>query len=76
MRNAGKPYVVAATLLWLGLALSVPGCEKPLFPETLPRSPYERYMTLRGQHRPMTEEGPTGQEQPALRERLKPLGQP
>jgi len=52
------------------------GCEKPLFPKDLARSPYERYEVLRGQQRPSTEENSFGGEEPALRERLRPLGQP
>ena len=52
------------------------GCEKALFPENLARSPYERYGTLRGQYRPATEQNAFGADQPALRQRLKPLGQP
>lgn len=62
-------------LLALPLALAG-GCEKPLFPKNLPRTPYERYQTLRGQQRPSSEENAFGGEQPALRERLKPLGEP
>jgi len=52
------------------------GCEKPLFPEAQPRSPFERYLTLRGQQRPTVEEDATGRERPALRQRLRPLDQP
>lgn len=59
----------------LALALLAGGCEKALFPEDLPRSPYERYMALRGRAAPMHEEGATGAKEPALRERLKPLDQ-
>ena len=58
------------------LTLGLVGCEKPLFPPNLPRSPYERYQTLRGQQRPATEENAYGAQEPALRERLRPLGQP
>lgn len=52
------------------------GCEKALFPENAPRSPYERFQTLRGQQRPAMETNAFGVEQPALRSRLRPLGQP
>lgn len=52
------------------------GCAKQLFPEDVPRSPYERYQMLRGQDRPKTYTDVFGVERPALRERLKPLGQP
>jgi len=52
------------------------GCEKPLFPANLPRTPYERYQQLHGQGRVETEENAYGGQQPALRERLRPLGSP
>lgn len=52
------------------------GCAKELFPEDTPRSPYERYQMLRGQDRPKTYTDVFGVERPAIRERLKPLGQP
>jgi len=52
--------------------LFVAGCEKPLFPETLPRTQYERFDRIRGTHTPKQQIGPSGVEQPALRERLTP----
>ena len=52
------------------------GCEKPLFPPNLPRTPYERYQQLHGQDRHETEENAYGGQQPALRDRLRPLGSP
>ncbi|MCE9591219.1 MAG: hypothetical protein K8S99_11920 [Planctomycetes bacterium] len=73
MKSVRTGAGTAVGLLLLAVA-GVAGCEKPLFPEDLPRSPYDRYMTLRGQRPPMNETGPTGSEQPALRERLKPMG--
>jgi len=63
-------------MVFLALGAAMPGCEKPLFPENAPRTPYDRYMVLRGQQRPATEEDAAGGERPALRQRLKPLGQP
>ena len=63
-------------LILMVLAGPLAGCEKPLFPENLPRTPYDRYMALRGQQRPATEEDAGGGDKPALRQRLKPLGQP
>jgi len=64
--------VLAALLIAGGL---LTGCEKALFPDNLARSPYERYGTLRGQIRPATEQDPYGWDQPALRDRLRPLEQ-
>jgi hypothetical protein len=49
------------------------GCQKGLFPEGTPRSPYERYLTLRGDYRPPVEHDAYGVERPALRQRLRPL---
>ncbi len=63
--------------LRLGIVLVIllaSGCAKPLFPQGTPRSPYERYMALRGQHAPAKEVNAFGRTQPALRERLRPLG--
>lgn len=54
-----------------GLILS--GCEKPVFPPSAQRTPYERYQVLRGEYRPPTETNAFGGEQPALRDRLTPL---
>jgi len=58
-------------MLTLGCLLSA-GCEKPLFPEALPRTQYERFDRIRGIHTPKEQIGPTGTAQPALRERLTP----
>lgn len=53
------------------------GCQDPLFPKDQPRTPYERYQTLRGGDRPMTDEMASGSRagRPALRDRLRPLDQ-
>ncbi len=48
------------------------GCEKPLFPEGLPRTQYERYDRLRGHYTPAEQTNPYGGSEPALRERLAP----
>jgi hypothetical protein len=58
------------------MLLLVSGCADPLFPKDMPRSPYERYMTLRGKDRPDKEMDVYGIEQPALRQRLRPLDMP
>lgn len=62
-----------AGLLWVMALLCVGGCEKGLFPEGTPRSPYDRYMTLRGDYKPPVELDAYGRERPALRQRLQPL---
>jgi hypothetical protein len=63
----------------LGLLLAIPGvcgCQEVLFTDRQPRSPYERYLTLRGNARPAMETDAFGIERPALRQRLRPLDQP
>ena len=52
------------------------GCEKSLFPAGTSRTPYERYQLLRGQGRSASETNAYGANQPALRDRLRPLNQP
>lgn len=61
---------------WVILAALAGGCEQPLFPADLPRTPYERYQQLHGDGRAMSEENAYGGQQPALRHRLRPLDQP
>ena len=55
------------------LLLGGVGCQKSLFKDEGPRSPYERYAELRGEARPAKRMAGPGQEEPALRERLRPL---
>jgi hypothetical protein len=52
------------------------GCSKDLFPDSLPRSQYDRYAALRGRHRPANEINLYGRREKALRSRLRPLGEP
>jgi hypothetical protein len=58
----------------LGAAFLI-GCEQALFPKDLPRSPYERYLALRGQLPPASRTNPYGVQEPALRDRLRPMDQ-
>ena len=53
-------------------ALAAVGCEKPLFPQNLPRTQYERYDRLRGRYVPAEQFNAYGGTEPALRERLSP----
>ena len=69
VRGAWIAVIVALTGL-SGLA----GCQDPLFPDDAPRSPYQRYQALRGESAPRYERGKQGAREPALRERLRPLG--
>ncbi len=52
------------------------GCQKALFPQNESRTQYDRFMVLRGQERPETEENAFGGKQPALYPRLRPLSAP
>lgn len=66
---------IAVGILLAGLALmTCVGCQDKLFPQDAARSPYSRYQSLRGQEEPMTMTDPYGNEQPALRARLTPMG--
>lgn len=73
MKNHQRILILASLLLGISV---LGGCEKQLFPEDMPRSPYERYQVLRGQERRATQENTFGGQEPAIRERLKPLGEP
>lgn len=59
----------------LGTISLLGGCEKQLFPKNAVRTPYDRYQMLRGQSRMATETNAYGGDQPALRDRLRPLDQ-
>ena len=63
-------------VMLLGAAVAAGGCEKALFPEGTPRSPYDRYAILRGQERQQTQKNIYGGDEPALRERLRPMDEP
>lgn len=65
-----------AVLMLTAAASGLGGCARPLFPEDAARSPYERYLALRGQAAPETVYDAYGREQPALRQRLAPLDRP
>jgi len=60
----------------IAIILLLGGCEKALFPDNTTRSPYERYDAIRGRQRQAHEENAYGGSQPAIRDRLKPLGEP
>lgn len=67
-------HIWATVLLTMGSAVvPISGCHKPLFPAGTPRSPYERYLTLRGQVRPAQEINRIDNRHQALRDRLRPL---
>jgi len=63
-------------LAGMALAAGLAGCSNPLFPSDTPRTPYDRYLVLRGEERPMTELDVNGRERPNLRVRLAPLDTP
>lgn len=74
LESPPMPRLMVSLLVLACLGLM--GCEKALFPKDTPRSPYERFQVLRGQDRPAVETNALGIEQPALRSRLRPLGEP
>lgn len=48
------------------------GCNKPLFPESAPRTQFEKFDTMRSGAAPKDEPDVFGTPQPALRARLAP----
>jgi len=54
----------------LAMIAGLGGCNKPLFPEGTPRTPFEMHDRMRDRARPMTEPDVFGRPQPALRARL------
>lgn len=53
-----------------GTGTCVVGCQKPLFPEGTPRTPFELHDKMRDRYRPTEEPDVFGRPQPALRARL------
>ncbi len=64
-------------LLWIAIAIMLvtAGCEPALFPDRQQRTPFERYQLLHGEYRKKTQTSEFGAEEPALRDRLRPLDQ-
>ncbi len=66
-----KARRTTGSVVALGLiALSAPGCEKPLFAPDSERSQYDRYDAIRGQSAPPYVEDEFGRRHPNLRGRL------
>lgn len=63
---------VAVGLLALASATGLTGCQKPLFPESAPRTQFEKFDTMRSGAAPKEEPDVFGTPQPALRARLTP----
>ena len=57
-------------------AAAMSGCETALFPDNAPRTAFYRYQVLRNQERQQSVSNAYGGNEPNLRERLQPLGQP
>lgn len=64
-----KPLIIIALSIPFTLTI---GCEKPLFTDRMPRTQYESYDRIHGTFVPTTITDRNGQEQPNLRERLRP----
>lgn len=62
----------AASFLALSSAAALVGCQKPLFPESAPRTQFEKFDTMRSGAAPKEEPDVFGTPQPALRARLTP----
>ena len=60
-----------AAALWL-CASMFSGCAKPLLSPEEPRSPFDRYDTVRAQHAAQSAEDKFGRKTPNLRARLEP----
>jgi len=71
MRNAKSIRLLAIVAMVASLWVAG-GCEKPLFPNDMPRTQYERYDRLRGRTVPAEQQNAYGGTEPALRERLSP----
>ena len=72
LRTRPVPAVVAAAAAALCAAA---GCQKPLFPESAPRTQFEKFDTMRSGAAPTEEPDVFGATQPALRARLTPKTQ-
>ena len=62
-------------ILWLAITATLPvvvGCHKVLFPQTEPRTQYEKTDNLRDRFTPLQEPDVFGNPKPALRARLAP----
>lgn len=66
------PRLVCCAVATIGVAAGMGGCQKQLFPESAPRTQFERYDALRGGAAPAEEPDVFGRPQPALRARLAP----
>jgi hypothetical protein len=64
-----RPLAAAALA---AAALAAAGCQHSLFPESAPRTQFERFDTLRSGAAPKEEPDVFGANQPALRARLTP----
>lgn len=74
MSNRVWMCVLLAGLLLLAGVQS--GCQKALFPENSDRTQYDRFRVLRGQQPAQNQENAFGGDEPALWDRLKPMGTP
>lgn len=74
-RRAVRPLAWGFVLVSLTWSAGC-GSQGKLFPDEASRSPYDRYGLLRGRFVDKRVRGPSGFEQPNLRERLQPLESP
>jgi hypothetical protein len=62
--------VIVTFLIGFGMVI-VPGCTKPLFPDTAARTQFDSYDIQRGQFVEQRQYDPYGKPIPAIRERLR-----
>ena len=72
MRNIRHEKVALVAVSAAGALLFAAGCTKPLFPESAPRTQFEKFDAMRTGAAPKDEPDVFGTPQPALRARLTP----
>jgi len=72
MRHMPHVKVALMAACAVGAVLFAAGCTKPLFPESAPRTQFEKFDAMRTGAAPKDEPDVFGTPQPALRARLTP----
>jgi len=72
MRHMPQMKVALMAACAAGAVLFAAGCTKPLFPESAPRTQFEKFDAMRTGAAPKDEPDVFGTPQPALRARLTP----
>lgn len=72
MRSVHRVQRTALAAAACVAAVAVAGCTKPLFPESAPRTQFDKFDSMRSGAAPTEEPDVFGTPQPALRARLAP----